>query len=122
MDRSYRVRRRLDFRKLGIAGFTLFVAFVAYTILTPPSEEVAEVLSPDGRRSARLEKVYYTSQPSYRIYYRDTGKRLWIRILHMSSYTNVPHASAVETLEWSPDSDRLFFNINGTAVWHRAFE
>jgi hypothetical protein len=122
MKRSYRKHRRPDFGKLGVIAFTLFVAFVAYTILTPPSEEVAIAVSPDGLRSAKLQKVYYTAQPSYKIYYRDTGKRLWLRVLHMPSYTNVPHATAVETLEWTPDSDRLLFSINGTNVWHRVFE
>jgi hypothetical protein len=122
MKRNYTKRRVLDRSKLGLAVFTLFIAFVAYTILTPPSEEVAVVVSPDGNRSAKLEIVYYISQPSYKIYYRETGKRLWLRVLHMPSYTNVPHATAVETLEWSPDSELLTFRINGSNVWRRAFE
>ena len=122
MKRSYGKRFRLDRAKIGVGLFTLFIAFVAYTILTPPSEKVAVAISPDGRRSAKLERVYYVAQPSYKIYYRETDKRLWLRLMHMSSYTNVPYATAVETLEWSPDSQQLFFRINGTAVWHYAFQ
>ena len=122
MERSYRKHRSLDRRKLGVGIFTLFIAFVAYTILTPPSKEVALVVSPDGHRSAKLQKVYYVTQPSYKIYCREEGQRLWLRLHHMPSYTNVPYATAVETLEWSPDSKHLFFSINGTTVWHYAFQ
>ena len=100
----------------------LFVVFVAFKILTPPSIEVAKVQSPDGSRTARLRKFYYVSQPSYKIYYRDLTKRLWLNLLYLPSYTNVPHATAVETLEWSSDSEHLYFKINDTSIWHHAFE
>ena len=107
---------------MGTAAFMAFIVFVAFKILTPPSTEVAKVSSPDDTRTARLRKFYYVSQPSYKIDYRDVSKRLWLNLLYLPSYTNVPHATAVETLEWSPDSEQLFFKINGTSIWTHAFE
>jgi hypothetical protein len=89
--------------------------------LTPPNVEVARVESPDGTKTARLRKFYYVSQPSYKIYYRETGKMVWLNLLYLSSYTNVPHATATETIEWSSDSKDLFFKINGTPIWSYQF-
>ena len=100
----------------------VFIVFVAFKILTPPSIELATVQSPDGTKTARLRKFYYVSQPSYKIYYRETHQRLWLNLLYLASYTNVPHATAVETIEWSPDSEHLYLKINGTSIWNHAFE
>lgn len=122
VKRHYKKGRSFDRKKLGVGVFTLFIVFVAFKILTPPSTEVALAVSPDGNRVARLRKFYYISQPSYKVYYRDTDKHAWLNLLYLPSYTNVPHKTATETLEWSPDSDYLFFKINGTSIWHHAFE
>ena len=123
MKRIYKKKAPFDLKKkLGAGVFTLFIVFVAFKILTPPSSEVAMVDSPDGTRTARLRKFYYVSQPSYKIYYRESGKKVWFNLLYLPSYTNVPHQTASESLEWSTDSDHLFFKINGTSIWHHAFE
>ena len=122
MKRSYKKSWSFDWKKLGAGIFTLFIVFVAFKILTPPSTELALVSSPDCNRIARLRKFYYVSQPSYKIYWRETGNRTWLNLLYLSSYTNVPHETASESIEWSPDSEHLFFKINGTSIWHHAFE
>jgi len=108
-------------KKAGVALFTLFLVFTAYKILTPPVTNVITATSPDGSKTARLLKIYYVSQPSYKIFCRNTGSRQWLPLLYLSAYTNVPHQSAVESLEWSPDSQKLFFQINGTVIWHYDF-
>ena len=122
MKRRYKKSRSFDRKQLGIGIFTLFIVFVAFKILTPPSMELALVTSPDGSRIARLRKFYYVSQPSYKLYYREAGNRTWLNLLYLPSYTNVPHQTASESIEWSPDSDHLFIKINGTSIWHHAFE
>jgi hypothetical protein len=122
MKRSYRKGLKFDRKKLGAGVFTLFIVYVAFKILTPPSTEVAVLASPDGSRVAKVRKFYYVSQPSYKIYYREKGSRTWLNLLYLPSYTNVPHATATESLEWSPDSEHLLFKINGTAIWHHAFD
>ena len=120
--RKYRKPQLFDRKKFGVGIFTLFIVYVAFKILTPPSTEVAVIASPDGNRIARLRKFYYVSQPSYKIYYRDAGNHAWFNLLYLPSYTNVPHATASESIEWSPDSEHLLFKINGTTIWHHEFE
>jgi len=123
MKQRYIKRRRFDLKKLGQMFFALFVVFVAYKILTPPSDETARVESPDGTKTARLHTIYYLdNQPSYKIHYRETGKRAWLRLLHLPSYTNAPPELHHPSIEWSPDSEHLFFKINDTSIWHHAFE
>ena len=107
-------------RSWGRVAFILFLIFVAYRILTPTSKEVAQVISPDGTRTARLRKIYYVAQPSYKIDYRQTGKLLWLNLLYLPSYTNAP-PTAQETLLWSSDSQTLFLQINTTSVWRHTF-
>ena len=123
MQRTYKKQRRFDSKKLGPLVFTLFVVFVAYKILTPPSSELARIESPDGTKTARLRTIhYFDNQPSYKIYYRETGKRAWLSLLHIPAYTNVPPESQNASIEWSPDSEYLFFKMNGTSIWYYAFE
>ncbi len=121
MKRSYKKHSLFDRKRLGMGAFTLFIVFVAFKILTPPSMELARVDSPDGSKSARLRKFYYVSQPSYKIYYREADKFVWLNLLYLPSYTNAPHATATESLEWTPDSERLLFKINGDPIWSHTF-
>ena len=84
MKRTYKKRSLFDFRKLGQFAFTLFIVFIAYKILTPPSDETARIASPDGTKTARLRTFYYyDNQPSYKIYYRDAGKKVWLNLLYL---------------------------------------
>lgn len=121
MKRSYKKRALIDRKRIGFAAFTFFICYVAFKILTPPSTEVALATAPDGSKTARLRKFYYVSQPSYKIYYREAGHPAWLNLLYLPSYTNVPHATAIESIEWSPDSKTLYFSINHTSIWSHAF-
>ena len=123
MKRNYKKRSLFDSKQLGSFAFMLFIVFVAYKILTPPSNETARIDSPDGSKTARLRTFYYyDNQPSYKIYYRETNKRAWLNLLYLPAYTNTPAESAKAEIEWSSGSDRLDLLINGTSIWHHAFE
>jgi hypothetical protein len=120
VKRSYQRRSTFDFSKLGQLFFVLFVVFIAYKILTPPSNE-RRAEAPDGSMTAKLRTFYYyDNQPSYKVYYRETGKRAWLNLLYLPAYTNAPAGTAAG-LEWSGDSDRLDFLIGGTSIWHHVF-
>ena len=41
MKRRYKQQSIFNFKKLGAFFFALFIVFVAYRILTPPSQELA---------------------------------------------------------------------------------
>lgn len=123
MKRVYKKPSLFNFKKMGQIAFTLFIVFIAYKILTPPSDETARIQSPDGSKTARLRTFYYyDNQPSYKIYYREMGKRIWLNLFYLPAYTNTPPESTETTMEWSPDSERLDFLINGSSIWHHAFE
>ncbi len=122
MKRVYKKRLRFDFSKVGRAAFVLFIAFIAYKILTPPSDETARVESPDGSKTARLRTFYYYDNlPSYKIYYRETGKRVWLNLLYLPAYTNAA-ADAKADIAWSADSERIFFSLDGTNIWQHTFD
>ncbi len=123
MKRTYKKRSLFDFRKLGQFVFTLFIIFIAYKILTPPSDETARIVAPDGSKTARLRTFYYyDNQPSYKIYYRDSGKKAWLNLLYLPAYTNGPSSGFNADLEWSSDSTQLDFLMNGTSIWYHIFE
>ncbi len=122
MKRNYKKRPRFETRNLGGILLTLFVIFIAFRILTPPSEDSLRITAPDGSKTARLKtEFYFDNQPSYKIYYRERGKNAWMRLYYLPAYTNVPADQAAPDLKWSPDSDRLDFLMNGTSIWHHAF-
>jgi hypothetical protein len=122
MKRVYKKKALFDSKKAGQLAFTLFVVFIAYKILTPPSDELARIDSPDGTQSARLVRYfYYNNQPSYKVYHREAGKAFWLNVYHLPAYTNVPPEAAAPGIEWSSDSSRLDFLMNGTSIWHQAF-
>lgn len=109
---------RVQFGKLGLA---VFVLFIAWRILTPPSDKAAPISSPDGSKEARLKTIYYyDNQPSYKIYWRPAGEKSWMGLLYLPAATNAPADAAAE-IEWNADSDRLDFLLNGTSIWHHAF-
>lgn len=122
MKRIYHKRPFFSVTNPGAWAFTLFVIFVACKILTPPSEELIRVVSPDGSKTARLIRYfYYENQPSYKIDNRASGKAVWLNLYHLPAYTNVALASAQASIKWSDDSQRLDFLMNGTSIWHHVF-
>ena len=123
MKRNYKTQPLFDRKRLGSFAFTLFVVFIAYKILTPPSKETQRITSPDGSKTARLKTFYYyDKQPSYRIYYREDGKGMWLNLLYLPTYTNSPPETHRPRLTWSTDSEQIDFVLSGTSVWHHTFE
>ncbi|HSR88472.1 MAG TPA: hypothetical protein VLL07_05920 [Pontiella sp.] len=123
MKRVYKKKPLFDAKKAGQLVFILFIAFIAYRILTPPSDELARIDSPDGTQSARLVRYfYYDNQPSYKVYCREADKPIWLNIYHLPAYTNVPPEAAMPAIAWSSDSRRLDFLMNGTSIWHYVFD
>ena len=122
MKRNYKKRPLFEVKHLGRIIFGLFVVFIAYKILTPPSEDSLRITSPDGSKTARLKtEFYFDNQPSYKIYYRETGSKPWQGIYYLPAYTNIPAETAEPDLAWSTDSSRLDFLMNGTSIWHHSF-
>jgi hypothetical protein len=122
MKRTYKKRALFDLKRLGQVAFTLFIIFIAYKILTPPSHETARLTAPDGSKTARLKTFfYYNNQPSYRIYYRENGNKIWQSLFTIPAYTNIPVETAKPELQWNNNSDRIDFIMNGTSIWFHVF-
>lgn len=122
MKRDYKKRPLFELKHLGKIIFALFVIFIAYKILTPPSEDAHIIDSPDGSKTARLKTEYYfDGHPSYEIYYRAVDKKVWQKIYYLAAYTNAPADSIEPSLQWSEDSASLDFLMNGTSIWHHSF-
>jgi hypothetical protein len=122
MKRTYRKTALFDAKKLGQFCFILFIAYIAFKILTPPSDETVRITAPDGSKTARLRTFYYLDdQPSYKIYYREAGKTAWLNLLYLPAYTNTPPALHQPDLQWSETSDQIDFLINGTSIWNHVF-
>lgn len=123
MKQAYKKQTLFDSKKLGTLAFTVFVIFIAFRILTPPSNETARLSSPDGSKTVRLKtSFYYDNQPSYKIYYREAGKKAWLNLLYLPVYTNTPPEMHHPEIQWSKTSDQVDFLINGTSIWHHTFE
>jgi hypothetical protein len=123
MKRTYKKHALFDPKQILRILFGLFVVFIAYRILTPPSDETARVTSPDGSKTARLRTIYYyDNQPSFKIYYREAGKHAWLGLYALPAYTNTPPDKTDADIYWSKDSERIYFTINGTSIWHHVFE
>lgn len=97
---------------LALMGFTLFVSF---RIFTAPTKTVQILASPDGSREARLQYVYYSSRPGFKVATRE--HRLWHTLFYLSEYTNAPPDEVKGSLHWSDDSERIYFDINGKPEW-----
>ena len=105
---------RQNVQKIGMG---LFMFFIAFRILTPPSNN-KYYNAPNGTQQARLKTFYYTEGiPSYKVYTRPNGNLLWSNKLYWPAFTNTPNP--VAHLQWSSDSQRLDLLINGTSIWHR---
>lgn len=112
-------------RAIGLLALMGFVLFVAFRIHTPPAKTVQIVAAPDGRLEARLQHVYYTSVPGYKISVRslpDGGASLlnrWRTLAYLpGEIPNLPAGGKrVERLRWGTGSARLYFEIDGVAVW-----
>lgn len=101
---------------LVLLGFALFVSFRIFTV---PSKTVQRLASPDESREARLQHIYYSSNPGVKVSVR--RNILWQTLLYMHEYTNAPAGAAVAQLRWSPDSTQLYLEFSGETVWGHDF-
>ena len=106
-------------RTIGFLALMGFVLFIAFRILTPPTEVIQRISAPDGSREARLQHVFYTSDPGYKISTRT--RRLWHTQLYLPEYKVAAVEQRKAAIRWSADSKELFFEINGTPVWSETF-
>ncbi|MBL7016863.1 MAG: hypothetical protein ISR84_04820 [Kiritimatiellales bacterium] len=106
-------------RMIGFLALMGFVLFVAFRIFTPPTEVIQRVTAPDGSREARLQHVFYYSDPGYKISTRT--RRLWHTALYLPEYKDNSTTERNASLRWSADSKVLIFEINGTPIWRETF-
>ncbi|MBC8206361.1 MAG: hypothetical protein ISR85_04610 [Kiritimatiellales bacterium] len=106
-------------RVIGFLALMGFVLFIAFRILTPPTEVVQRISAPDGSREARLQHVFYYSDPGYKISTRT--RRFWHTQLYLPEYKGDSAEQRKAAIRWSADSKELFFEINGTPVWSESF-
>ena len=102
-------------RAIGFLALMGFVLFVAFKIFSAPEKVILSITSPDGRREARLLYVFYYSEPGYRVSIR--RKIGWGTLYYLSEYPDVPLKDRKEKLYWSPDSEQLFFEVDGKRIW-----
>ena len=107
-------------RAIGFLALMGFVLFVSFRIFNAPTKTVQILAALDGHCEARLEYVYYSSKPGFKIAVRE--KRLWHTIFYLAEYTNMPAGEVKGKMSWSADSKKLFFDINGRLVWGYDFE
>ncbi len=106
-------------RTIGLLALMGFALFVSFRIFTAPTKTVQILSAPDGRRDARLQYVYYTSTPGFKVATRE--RHLWHTIFYLPKYTNEPSGELNVQLRWTDDSERLMLDINGKPVWGHDF-
>ena len=102
-------------RAIGFLVLMGFVLFIAFRIFSAPEKVILSVMSPDGSQEARLLYVFYYSEPGYKVSVR--RKIGWGTLYYLADYPDVPLKEREEKLYWSPDSERLFFEVNGKQIW-----
>ena len=98
---------------LQVAG-ALALAFIAQRILHEPVWTVQRLESPDGRRTAVLQRTTYVKD-HFRIRVKDG--RLWFVPYYSAPFTNDFRVDQGERLRWSEDSEQLYFRLGGQEVW-----
>ena len=98
---------------LQVAG-ALALAFLAQRILHEPAWTVQRLESPDGRRTALLQRTTYVKD-HFRIRVKDG--RLWFVPYYSPAFTNNFREDLGERLRWSEDSEQLYFRLHGQDVW-----
>ena len=101
----------------GLAALAL--AVLALRILRDPVWMVQRLESPDGRRTAVLQRTTYVKD-HFRIRIKDG--RLWFTPYYSPPFTNDFRVDLGERLRWSEDSNQLFFRLRGQEVWMYDFK
>lgn len=107
-------------RAVGLLALMGFALFVSLRIFTAPVKTAQILAAPDGSREARLQYVYYTAKPGFKIAARE--RKLWHTVLYLAEYTNAPAGELKPALRWSDDSARLYFDMNGKPIWGYDFK
>lgn len=100
-------------RILYLAG-ALALGYLALRILRDPEWTVQRLESPDGRRTAVLQRTTYVKD-HFRIRVKDG--RLWFTPYYSPPFTNDFRVDLGERLRWSEDSNQLYFRLRGREVW-----
>lgn len=107
-------------RAIGLLALMGFALFVSFRIFTAPAKTIQILAAPNGGREARLQHVYYSSKPGFKIAVRE--RYLWHTLFYLPEYTNATSTVLKGNLSWSADSKTLYFDINGKAIWGYDFE
>lgn len=110
---------RRNLPRIGFLTLMGFVLFVAFRIFTPPTETIQRISAPDGSREARLQHVFYYSDPGYKVATR--SGLMWHTRLYIPEYKDAPVEGREASLRWSADSRELFLEINGRTIWSEKF-
>jgi len=110
-------------RAIGLLALMGFVLFVAFRINNPTVKTTLVLPAPDGSREARLQHVYYYSNPGFKISVRETPPEKsqlfnrWHTLFYLPEYPNAPVGKREERMRWSAGSNRLYFEIDGAPIW-----
>lgn len=118
---SDRFGRRLpSWRSIGLLALMGFALFTAFKIFQDPVVLVQIARSPDGARTAKLEHLYHTPEPSLKI--SILRGRFWRTLQVIPSHDGHVFDGTSERLRWSTDSTRLFLDLDGSPVWMKEFD
>ena len=92
----------------------LVMAFLAHRILRDPTWTVQRLASPDGRRTALLQRTTYVKD-HFRVRVKDG--RLWFTPYYSPPFTNDFRVDLGERLRWSEDGQHLFLRVRGREIW-----
>ena len=98
---------------LRVAAFVA-LAFIAHRMLREPTWTVQRLESPDGRRTALLQRTTYVKD-HLRVRVKDG--RWWFVPYYSPAFTNNFREDMGERLRWSEDSNRLVLRLRGEDVW-----
>ena len=98
---------------LRVAAFVA-LAFIAHRMLREPTWTVQRLESPDGRRTALLQRTTYVKD-HFRVRVKDG--RLWFTPYYSAPFTNDYRVDLGERMRWSEDGNHLFLRVRGREVW-----
>ncbi len=97
-----------------VALAVLAMAWIGLRIGRAPAWTLQRLDSPDGRRSAVLQRTRYVHD-HLRIRLKDG--RLWSVPYYSPPYTNDFRVDLGERLRWSPDGATLYLQLGGRDAW-----
>ena len=101
-------------RWVAYAAGLLVLAYLGARIMRDPVWTVQRLASPDGQRTAVLQRTTYVKD-HFRVRVKDG--RLWFTPYYSPPFTNDFRVDLGERLRWSEDSNQLYFRLRGQEVW-----